>query len=135
MRPVLLVCLVALGACTATTAPTSEGAYCTEVGNRLTDLNATGFIDEADLVRVLDSWRAVAAAAPLAVETEWGEVLRGMETVITVDPADAESVQAAADTLRSIEPAADRVISYTFRLCNALIGPQVPVSTTPSVSP
>lgn len=135
MRPVLLVCLVALGACTADSAPTSEGAYCTEVGNRLADLNAVGFVDEADLVRVIDSWRAVAAAAPLAVETEWREVLRGMETVVTVDPADAQSVQSAADTLRSIEPAADRVISYTFRLCNALIGPQVPVSTTPSAGP
>lgn len=109
----------------------TEGGYCTEVGNRLGDLNTTSFATPDDIIRVLDSWRAVGDTAPLAVEPEWEQVLAAMQLAAEVDPADVDSVQTMADTLREAQPAADRIISYTYRVCGAVIGGVAPVTTLP----
>lgn len=109
----------------------TDGAYCTVVGDRLADLNTTSFTDPATVDRVLTSWREVGAAAPLAVQPEWEQVLEAMQLAAEVDPADAEAVQSMADSLREAQPAADRVIDYTYRLCGAVIGGVTPVITTP----
>ena len=118
-------------ACSDDDAQRSDNAYCTEVGNRLTDLNTPALATPDDVERTLGSWRAVAAAAPLAVEPDWEIVLDSMETAATVDPNDPDSVQRMADTARQSEPAATRVISYTYERCGALIGNVTPVTTTP----
>lgn len=109
----------------------SETAYCTAVGDNILALNSTGFADAVAVERVLAAWRDVANAAPLAVESEWRIVLAAMEQAVEVNPGDAGGLEAAADALRRAEPAADRVIDYTFRLCNAVIGPTPPLTTTP----
>ncbi|MFM8311633.1 MAG: hypothetical protein ACKOAZ_07005 [Ilumatobacteraceae bacterium] len=109
----------------------SETAYCTAVGDNILALNSTAFADAVVVERVLAAWRDVAATAPLAVETEWRIVLAAMEQAVEVTPGDTEGLEAAADALRRAEPAADRVIDYTYRLCNAIIGPTPPVTTTP----
>ena len=109
----------------------TEGAYCTEVGNRLNDLNNPVIATADDVQAVLDSWRQVAARAPLAVEDDWAVVLTNRGTAATVDPNDAESVQRMADAARQGEPAATRVITYTYQLCGATIGGVTPVTTTP----
>jgi hypothetical protein len=109
----------------------SETAYCTAVGDNILALNSTGFADAVAVERVLAAWRDVANAAPLAVESEWRIVLAAMEQAVEVSPGDAGELEAAADALRRAEPAADRVIDYTYRLCNAIIGPTPPLTTTP----
>ncbi|HAP74783.1 MAG TPA: hypothetical protein DCR14_01715 [Acidimicrobiaceae bacterium] len=126
----LAIALVAT-ACSDDDAQRSDGAYCTEVGNRLADLNTPALATDDDIERVLDSWRAVAAAAPLAVQPDWEVVVDNMETAATVDPNDPESVQRMADAARAGEPAATRVISYTYERCSVLIGTETPVTTTP----
>lgn len=109
----------------------TEGVYCTEVGDRLADLNTTSFGDAATVDRVLESWREVSLTAPLAVQAEWERVLAAITLAAEVDPSDAEAVQAMADSLREAQPAADRVIDYTYRVCGAVIGGVAPVITTP----
>lgn len=109
----------------------TDGAYCTAVGDHLADLNTTSFTDTAAVDRVLTSWRAVGETAPLAVQAEWEQVLAAMQLAAEVDTADAEAVQLMADSLREAQPAADRVIDYTYRLCGAVIGGVTPVITTP----
>jgi hypothetical protein len=126
------VVAVVTSACSASgEAVRTDGAYCTEVGDRLADLNTTSFGDAASVERVLASWQAVGESAPLAVQPEWEEVLAAMQLVAVVDPADADAVQTMADTLREAQPAADRLIDYTYRLCGAVIGGVTPVITTP----
>lgn len=114
----------------------SEGNYCTQVGNHLSDLNSPNIVADGDVDRVLDSWRAVSKSAPIAVQAEWETMVANLETAITVDPGDPVSMQLVADTARRSEPAANRVISYTQQRCGALIGSVAPTSTTlvPSTS-
>ena len=75
-----------------------------------------------DIGRVLAAWRAVANAAPIAIQPEWATMVDSMETAITVDTQDPESMQKVADTARASEPAAKRVVSYTLERCGITIG-------------
>jgi len=112
----------ALVACSDDATTRTEGNYCSEVSAHLADLSSPVIATPADIDRVLDSWRAVAATAPLAVQQEWNIVVISMETAAAVDPNDPASVQHVADTARASERAANRVISYTLERCGAQIG-------------
>lgn len=113
----------------------SEGRYCTEVGTHLAALNSPAIGSQADVEAMLDEWRTVASAAPLAVQPEWEALVANLETAATVDPADEEAVQALVDAARQNEPAANRVIDYTQRLCGVTIGAVKPVVTTTTPAP
>lgn len=108
----------------------SESNYCTQVGNHLAELNSPVIATTDDVDRVVRAWRSVAAAAPLAVESEWDVMVDNIETAATVDPTDPESMQLVADTARRSEQAANRVISYTQQRCGVLIGNVAPTATT-----
>lgn len=100
----------------------SESAYCGQIDSHLTDLNSPVIETSVDVGRVLAAWRAVASAAPVAIEPEWDTMVEAMETAITVDTEDPESMQRVADTARASEPAAKRVVSYTQERCGLTIG-------------
>jgi len=102
--------------------PRSEAAYCGRVEANLTDLNDPPITAPSDVGRVLAAWRDVAAAAPIAIDTEWATMIDMLETAITVDPNDPESLQKVSDTARATEPAAKRVTSYTLERCGLTIG-------------
>ena len=102
--------------------PRTETAYCGQIAENLEDLNSPVISDITDIGRVLRAWRAVAAAAPVAVEAEWDTMVDAMETAITVDPNEPESLHKVADTARASEPAAKRVVSYTQERCGLTIG-------------
>jgi len=121
---------LALAACGDDAPQRTETNYCTQVGNHLADLNATAIASSSDVSRVLAAWRAVAATAPIAIETEWTAMVRNVETAATVDPNDPASMQRVADTARESEPAANRVIAYTQQKCGALIGSVAPTATS-----
>ena len=122
-----------LVACGDDTKQRSEANYCTQVGNHLTDLNSPAITNDADIDRVLSSWRTVARSAPLAIEAEWDTMVANLETAVTVDPNDPASMQRVADTARSSEPAANRVIAYTEQRCGAVIG-NVAATPTPATT-
>ena len=130
----VLAALLPLGAaaCSDDAAQRSEANYCTQVGNHLADLNAPSLATGDDIERVVDAWRAVAQSAPLAIEEEWNTMVANIETASTVDPNDADSLQLVADSARSSEPAANRVIAYTQQRCGALIGSVAPTPTSPA---
>ena len=130
----VLAALLPLGAaaCSDDAAQRSEANYCTQVGNHLADLNAPSLATGDDIERVVDAWRAVAQSAPLAIEEEWNTMVANIETASTVDPNDADSMQLVADSARSSEPAANRVIAYTQQRCGALIGSVAPTPTSPA---
>ena len=117
-----------LAACGGDAAQRTEANYCTVVGEHLVDLSQPTISTPADVKRVLNAWKAVSATAPLAVQPEWEAVIRSMETAATVDPNDPASVQKVADTARSSEQAANRVLNYTMERCGAQIG-------TPAAAP
>jgi hypothetical protein len=108
----------------------TAGRYCTEVGDHLAQLNAPTVGSQADIDAMLQAWRTVARSAPLAVQPEWEALLNNVETMATVDASDPESVQKVVDSARQNEPAANRVIDYTFNVCGATIGKVTPVVTT-----
>jgi hypothetical protein len=112
----------------------SEGHYCTEVGNHLTQLNQPVLHNGDDIAALLATWRLVADAAPLAIQQEWDTVIGAMATAASADPNDAAAMQKVADGARASEPAANRLISYTFQKCGATIGNVAPVITTPTGS-
>ena len=100
----------------------SETAYCGQIATHASDLNSPVIETSLDIGRVLAAWRSVANAAPVAIEPEWNTMVDAMETAITVDTNDPESMQKVADTARESEPAAKRVVSYTQERCGITIG-------------
>jgi hypothetical protein len=138
MKSVLLaipVIALVVGACGDDPAERSEGRYCTEVGDHLAALNAPVLSTQADIDAMLTEWRIVAGAAPIAIQAEWNSMIAAVETAATVDANDAVAVQRVADTARSSEPAANKVIDYTFTKCGATIGNVTPVVTVPVTAP
>jgi hypothetical protein len=125
----------AIAACGGSADQRSEGRYCTEVGNHLTALNSPSIQTPADIDTTLAAWRTVAQSAPLAIQQEWDTMVKSMETAATVKPNDPASMQKVADTARASEPAANRVIDYTYQKCRVTIGKVTPVVTTTSTPP
>ncbi|MCE9621427.1 MAG: hypothetical protein K8R99_03665 [Actinomycetia bacterium] len=118
---VVAAALASVGGCDADD-PRSESAYCGQIAEHLEDLNSPVIDTSLDVGRVLAAWRSVANAAPIAIEPEWTTMVDAMETAVTVDTEDPESMQKVADTARESEPAAKRVVSYTQERCGLTIG-------------
>jgi hypothetical protein len=136
-RAVISISLGAIGAVStgcSSTPDRSEGRYCTEVGNHLAQLNQPSLRNTDDIAAMLTTWRKIADAAPIAIQVEWDTVLGAMARAASVNSKDPTSLQKAADGARAAEPAANRVIDYTFQKCGATIGNVVPVITTPTGS-
>ena len=112
---------VLVGAC-SNGAERSESAYCGQVAEYQTELNSPTISTPTDIGLLLAAWRSVAQSAPVAIEPEWTTMVDMMETAVTVDPEDPESMQLVADTARASETAAKRVVSYTQERCGLTIG-------------
>ncbi|MEQ1873127.1 MAG: hypothetical protein ABL953_05310 [Ilumatobacteraceae bacterium] len=113
--------MVLLAAC-SDGAERTESAYCGQIVQYETALNAPVISTPTDIGLVLAAWRSIAQSAPVAIEPEWNTMVDMMETAVTVDPDDPESMQLVADTARASEPAAERVVSYTQERCGLTIG-------------
>jgi hypothetical protein len=136
-RAVISISVGALGVVStgcSSTPDRSERRYCTEVGNHLAQLNQPSLRNSDDIAAMLTTWRTIAAAAPIAIQVEWDTVLGAMARAASVNSNDPTSLQKAADGARAAEPAASRVIEYTFQKCGATIGNVAPVITTPTGS-
>lgn len=110
-----------VGAC-SDGAERSESAYCGQIAQYQIELNSPVISAPTDIGLVLAAWRSVAHSAPVAIEPEWNTMVDLIETAVTVDPDDPESMQLVADTARASEPAAERVVSYTQERCGLTIG-------------
>jgi hypothetical protein len=136
MRPsaitrALVACLstLAVAAC-ADEAPPSESAYCGAVGLHAAALNSPTLATQTDVEAMVAEWQKVADVAPQAVAPEWAAVMDVLRTAASLDPNDPKALQAFADASRTNEPAANRIIEYTYSKCGATIGPVTPVPST-----
>ncbi len=131
----LLVALAA-GACNDADARSPE-RYCGAVQDHLAAIATPAISTPEDVERTLDAYRAVAAAAPAAVEPEWQRLVEALETADTVVPSDPASVARVNDAALSSQPAATRVQQYTQQVCGTAIGEPPPTTfpvtiTTPA---
>ena len=131
----LVPCAIGVGVagCSKDAGNTGEG-YCTVVAANLETLNSPDIDSGEDIFVTLSIYRDVTAAAPVAIEPEWQQVLIGIETASTVDAANPESVQLAADTARRSKAAATRVQQYTQQLCALSIGDPPPITNPVTVT-
>ena len=136
-RPAALLVLGALGVgatgCRDGKGNTGE-EYCTVVAAHLETLNSPDIDSGEDIFATLSVYRDVTASAPVAIEPEWQQVLTGIETASTVNAADPESVQLAADTARRSKAAATKVQQYTQQLCALNIGNPPPITDPVTVT-
>jgi len=130
VRALVIVCVATGLAACSDEAPPSEGAYCGAVGVHAAALSTPTLGNQADVQAMVAQWQKVADAAPEAVDQEWRAVMDVLRTAVTIDPNDTKTLQAFADASRSNEPAANRIIEYTYAKCGATIGPVTPVATT-----
>ena len=105
----------------------SAGRFCRELGANQAALTAP-IASSSDIDATLALYRRLADAAPLAVEDEWAKLVTNLETADTVDPADPESVQQAANTAYATEEPAHAVVEWARATCGLEIGPAGTVS-------
>jgi hypothetical protein len=122
---VALTCAAA--ACSSDTPAATGGAYCAAISADLAQLNAPAIADAAGIEATATLYNSIAALAPLAVQKEWKVMSASVETASSVDPADAASVQRAADTARASQNSATAIVDYTSKVCGITIG--IPTST------
>ena len=98
--------------------------------------------NEAELTATLDFYRLMGELAPVAIATEWNDVLVSMETASTVVIGDPESEQVVAMTAYATEPSAFAVKKWLLDNCRldipiTTIAPQQqePARTTTIVPP
>lgn len=131
LKSMLLLCAsLAIVAGCDNAAPNKMQAYCDDVQNNLTALDAPSIATEQDIDATLALYRSIAKEAPVGVQPEWQELVASLETAATVNPTDQTSMQRAADKARSTQPAAIRIQQYTSHECGVDIG-VVPTKTNP----
>jgi hypothetical protein len=119
---------VAVAAGCGAAAPNKTQAYCAEIQDHLRALDSPSIATQQDIEATLDLYRSIASGAPVAVQPEWQQLVVGIETAATVNPADQTSLQRAADTARSTQPAAVRIQHYTSQQCGLQIGAVPPLT-------
>jgi hypothetical protein len=113
---VLVICAGGFASC-GDDQPRGQAAYCQLVKDNEAELRRPAIATPDDASVAISLYRKIEAAAPLSVAAEWGVLVGGLETANTMDPADPDSVQAAADAARRTNPASVRVVQLTKELC------------------
>lgn len=127
VRSRLLSCLIVgaatLGACSNDAPGGNAERFCGEIELHRTRLTAPELETDADVEAFLALYRDVGEFAPLAIETEWDQLILNYETASTVVPGDDESIQAAVATALRSEQAGARVKQWLVDNCALDIGP------------
>ncbi len=119
---------IGLSACGGPTR--SAGDFCGELAANQAALVAP-IATPADIEATLALYRRLAEEAPLAIEEEWETLVVNLETADTVDPADPESVQRAANAAYATEEPAHAVAEWARTTCAVEIGPVGTVAPEP----
>lgn len=114
--------MLALAACSDDDAGSAE-RFCGEVAANNDALTAPQLEFSDDIEPLLDLYREIGDLAPLAIQTEWNELVTAYETASTVVPDDAESEQAALAAIYSSESSAAQIDAWLRANCAVEIGP------------
>lgn len=131
MAALAVTSVLGTAGCTTRTPQRTETGYCAAVEANLAELSSPSVAAQGDVSRTVALYEKLAKAAPLEVEKEWDVLTIAYQTAATVVASDPASMQRAADTIRSAEPAARTIADYTRRLCTVDIG----ASTVPTTPP
>jgi hypothetical protein len=101
--------------------PPSQAGYCQVISENVVRLQTPMIADQAGIDAQIRLYDDIAAAAPLSVAPEWTTLADSLRVAAAMDPNDPASVQAAADTARRSQVAADRVRAKTDELCRIVI--------------
>jgi hypothetical protein len=117
-----VVTLAILSACGTDDSASAE-RFCGEIQLNASVLTNPNLQFSDDIEPFLDLYRKIAELAPLAIETEWDQIVAAYETASTVVPGDPESEQAALAAIFSTEKSAAAVDRWLERNCAVDIGP------------
>lgn len=102
--------------------PSAE-RFCGEVDEHRAALTQPSLAFEDDIAALLDLYRDIGALAPLAIESEWDQLVLNYETASTIVPGDDASLQRAVSVAYQSEKSAAAVSRWLQTNCNVDIGP------------
>ena len=97
--------------------------FCGEVQVNAAQLTQPNLQFSDDIEPLLDLYRDIGELAPLAIESEWNQLISAYETASTVVPGDPESEQIALASIFSTEESAAAVDRWLETNCAVDIGP------------
>jgi hypothetical protein len=97
--------------------------FCGEIEANQAMLTNPGLSTSDQVGPLLDLYREIGAFAPIAIATEWQQLVLNYETASTVAPDDDASMQRAVATALQSEQAAAQVKGWLVDNCALDIGP------------
>ena len=97
--------------------------FCGEIEVHQAALFSPELTSGADIAPLLDLYREIGEFAPLAIETDWDQLVLNYETASTVVPGDDASIQVAAAQAYQSEKSAAAVKQWLVDNCALDIGP------------
>ncbi len=122
VRSFLLAVVATVASCGGESGGNAE-RFCGEVDENKAALTSPRLEFADDIEPYIDLYRSIGAFTPLAIETEWNQLIANYETVSTVVVGDAESEQAAVVSALQTEQAAAAVSSWLATNCAVDLGP------------
>ena len=124
VAPALLI--TSLAACGGVGAVASDAErFCGEASTQRDLIVAPPMATQAEVDATLDFYRLMGDLAPLAIATEWNDLVVAMETASTLVPGDPASEQRVAVTAYATERSAYAVKVWLQRNC----GVDIPITT------
>jgi hypothetical protein len=99
--------------------------FCGEAIAQRSTILAPPLATEAELTATLDFYRLMGQLAPVAIASEWNDLVVNLETAATLVPGDPESEQLVAMTAYATEPSAFKVKRWLDENC----GLDIPITT------
>lgn len=126
-RLAAVVTLVALAACGGDDDAGDAERFCGEIaenGEALTNPEITGAANpEAEIDALLAEYRRIGEFAPLAIETEWDQLVAAYAAADQVITGDPQSEQEALEAIFRAEQAAVKISDWLRTNCAVEIGP------------
>jgi hypothetical protein len=118
-----LVVAAGLASCSDRSSAGDAQRFCGEIEANSDELFTPEIGATTDIDPLLDLYRDIGRLAPLAIETEWDQLVLNYETASTVVPGDEASLQAATARAYQSEESAAAVQKWLIENCALDIGP------------
>ncbi len=119
----MAVIAATLAACSDDRPAGNAERFCGEIEVHQAQLTAPQLNSAADVDALLELYRSIGEFAPLAIESEWDQLIVNYETASTVVPGDEASLQEAVEVAYQSEQAGARVKQWLVDNCALDIGP------------